>query len=231
MLRRENYDEYSNLIEVIRNGRKVSGDAPADDPEWRRQFTFAMHERSAPRASKVARHILKKKAGRLLDLGCGPGSYAAAILKRDKMAEATLLDRSAALEVAAELWQDTPLWKRIQTVPGDLFKTPFGQGYDTVLFSNILHIYNDRQNRTLLKKIHKALNPGGRVVLVDYFLTEDRTGPYQASLFSLTMLLFTETGRTYTWKETEALLQQTGYSRLRRIALKDDSGLLIGHKA
>jgi len=230
MLRKENYEEFGRLIQVIRKGRRFSGKHGPDNAKWRRLFTHGMHERSESRARRVARHVTKKKVGRLLDLGAGPGSYSAAILKQDKTARATLIDRRAALGVAKEIWGNTALWKRIDPYPGDLFTTPFGAGYDTILFSNILHIYNPAENLRLLKKMRRALNPGGRVVLVDFFLNEKRTEPYFASLFSLTMLLFTETGKTYTWRETERLMRQAGLRKLERIALPDDSGLLMGYK-
>ena len=230
MLRKENYEEYGHLIQVLKRGRKFSGKHGPDNPRWRRLFTYAMHERSESRAHHVARHVARRKVGALLDLGAGPGSYSAAILKKDRSAQATLLDRRAALNVAREIWGKSALWKRMHPLPGDLFETPFGEGYRTVLFSNILHIYNPAENLRLLRKIHRALVPGGRVILVDFFLNEKRTAPYQASLFSLTMLLFTETGKTYTWKETQGLMKRAGFTRFERIPLPDDSGLLIGHK-
>ncbi len=230
MLRQEDYEEYGHLLQVIRKGRGFEGEHEADDPERRRLFTHAMHERSETRSKRVASHLTQSKVGRLLDLGCGPGSYSMEILKQNRSARATLLDRASALSVAEEIWEKNAVWKRTETLPGDLFDTHYGEGYDTILFSNILHIYSPQENKMLLRKILRALNPGGRVVLLDYFLNDDRTQPYQASMFSLTMLLFTETGKTYTWKETETLLRQTGFSKLKRISLEDDSGLLVGIK-
>lgn len=230
MLRQENYEEYGNLIRVIKKGRNFTGKHQPDNPKRRALFTHAMHERSLSRAGVVAEKVCRKPVGKLLDLGAGPGTYSACILKRDKEASAVLLDRASALKTAKEIWGGKPVWKRIDTRPGDLFDTDFGTGFDTVLFSNILHIYNPAENLKLLRKMHRALNPGGRLVLLDYFLKDDRTQPLQASMFSLTMLLFTETGKTYTWKETEELLKKAGFSKPQRIPLPDDSGLLTGCK-
>ncbi len=230
MLRSEDNEEYGRLMHVIRKGRQFTGKHEADDPKRRKLFTHAMHERSQTRAKKVAEYIASETVGRVLDLGSGPGSYTAEILKKDKKARGALLDRKSALGVAKDIWGNTPMWKRIETMTGDLFDTNYGEGFDTILFSNILHIYSPEENTLLLKKMQKALNPGGRVVLLDYFLNDSRTGPQQASMFSLTMLLFTETGKTYTWKETESLLKKAGFNKLKRILLEDDSGLLVGVK-
>lgn len=230
MLRQENYEEYGHLLDVIRNGRQFGGKHEADDPERRELFTYAMHERSESRAKQVAAHVAKQPVGRLLDLGSGPGSYSAEILKRDKKATGTLLDRESALKTGRKIWGKSSVWQRIETRPGDLFDTDYGNGFDTILFSNILHIYNPDENAALLEKMNHALNPGGRVVLLDYFLNDARTKPHHASMFSLTMLLFTETGKTYTWKETETLLRSAGFHKLNRVPLEDDSGLLTGIK-
>jgi hypothetical protein len=51
----------------------------------------------------------------------------------------------------------------------------------------------------------------GAVALVDALCAMDmliKTQPYDAVLFSLTMLMFTATGRTYRFNETETLLRK-----------------------
>ncbi|CAI2718319.1 methyltransferase [Nitrospina watsonii] len=230
-LKLEKNNEWTQLIGTIRNGRDLSAFEGDDDPAFRHCFSYAMHERSEPYADQIAALLAKKKSiGRFLDLGGGPGSYCAAVLRKDKKAEATLLDRDAACNVARALFSGEKFYNRFHFKPGDLFDSEYGNGFDTVLFSNILHIYNPAENRQLLKKIHKALAPGGRLALVDFFLNEDRTAPYEAALFSLTMLLFTATGKTYTFKETEALLNKAGFGKITTHKLNEGSHVLVAHK-
>jgi len=226
-LKLEKNDEWSRLIDIIRNGRDLSEFEGEDDPEFRDPFTYAMHERSGPFASKIADIITRKPAGRFLDLGSGPGTYSAAVLRKDKKAQATLLDRSAALKVAQELHSKSSFWSRMELKPGDLFNTSFGDGFDTVFYSNILHIYNPKENKQLFLKMKKAMIKGGRLVLVDFFHTRDATHPYEAALFGLTMLMFTATGKTYSYDETEKLLSQTGFHAFRRIPLGEGNGMLV----
>jgi ubiquinone/menaquinone biosynthesis C-methylase UbiE len=229
-LKLEKNDEWARLIDTIRNGRDLSEFEGEDEPEFRDCFSHAMHERSEPFANKIAEIITRKPAGRFLDLGCGPGTYSAAVLRKDKKARATLLDRSSALKVAKELHSKLSLWSRMELNPGDLFETPFGEDYDTVFYSNILHIYNSQENKQLFLKMKKALNRGGRLVLVDFFHTRDATQPYEAALFGVSMLLFTATGKTYSYEETEKLLSQTGFHKFRRISLGEGTGMLVAFK-
>ena len=229
-LKTENNDEWVRLVNVIRKGRGVSGFDKSDNSSHRDCFTHAMHERSGPFAKKIAGIITQKPVGRLLDLGCGPGTYSAAILKMDKKASATLVDRPAALKVAQKLHGDASLWKRVKRIKGDLFSTSYGDSHDTVFYSNILHIYNPSQNKELFRKIKKAMVKGGRFILVDYFHTKDATQPYEAALFGVTMQMFTETGKTYSYDETEKMLSQTGFHKIRRQSLGEGAGMMTAFK-
>ncbi|MBI4389843.1 MAG: methyltransferase domain-containing protein [Nitrospinae bacterium] len=230
MLRKENRKEWEHLLGAVRDGRDLSQYQGPDDPEFRWLFTHAMHERSDRFAPKIAAITARKRVGRLLDLGGGPGSYSAAILKKDKKATAVLLDRPATLEVSREILRGMKLLGRFQFIEGDMFQVPFGEDYDTVLFSNVLHIYDEDQNKTLFEKINRSLNKGGRVIVVDFFLDDSRTKPYEAALFGVTMLLYTATGKTYTFKETEALLRDTGFKSLQRFPLGNGAALIQAAK-
>ncbi len=224
-LRKENRDEWSNLINIIRDGRNST--RPEDnDPEFRKPFSHAMHERSRKYSKPLAEFIARKPVGKLIDIGAGPGSYSFEILKIDKLAQAALIDRPASLEVANELIKNTSIKKRISFVKGDIFKVEFEKDTDTALYSNILHIYNVSENQKLIKKIYTSLKRGGRLIIVDLFLHKNRIKPYDAALFSLTMLMFTATGKTYTFEETEILLKRCGFGNFKRFDLGEGSSVI-----
>ncbi|HIB42861.1 MAG TPA: hypothetical protein EYO37_02605 [Nitrospina sp.] len=63
-------------------------------------------------------------------------------------------------------------------------------------------------------------------MLADLFLKNNRTEPLDASLFSLTMLLFAATGRTYTFEETEKLLKKNGFGKFTRFELGQGSSVI-----
>jgi ubiquinone/menaquinone biosynthesis C-methylase UbiE len=224
-LRKENRDEWSKLINIIKKGRNLS-EFDNDNPSFRKPFTYAMHERSSIYSKQLAQFITQKPVGKLIDIGGGPGSYSAEILKIDKLATAVLIDREASIKVAKSILMNSAVIKRLSFIAGDIFKVSFGGNIDTILYSNILHIYNNSENKRLLKKINKSLKPGGRLIIVDYFLKNNRIEPFEAALFSITMLLFTASGKTYTFKETESLLKESGFKQFKRYELGHGSSVL-----
>ena len=71
---------------------------------------------------------------------------------------------------------------------------------------------------------------GVGLIIVDLFLNTDLTQPYNDALFSLTILMFTATGRTYSFKETETLLRKVGFGKLKRFDLDRGSSVIEAEK-
>ena len=136
------------------------------------------------------------------------------------------MDRSVAIRVANKIHKNNSVYKRLKFISGDLFDDDFGSDYDTVLLSNIIHIYSPRENKTLFKKIYKALNEGGRFVLYDFFLKDNKIEPYDAALFAITMLLYTKTGNSYTFSEVESLLKNEGFKYIKRSKVGHGSSII-----
>jgi acetylserotonin N-methyltransferase len=82
--------------------------------------------------------------------------------------------------------------------------------------------------RHLLGVIHRALPPGGGLLIAEKLLDDDRAGPRWAQLQSLNMLVCAE-GKERTFAEYEALLREAGFARIeaRRTAAPLDAVLAV----
>ena len=49
--------------------------------------------------------------------------------------------------------------------PGSAFETDFGDAYDYVLLTNILHHFDEAECETLLRRVNAALKPGSKIYL------------------------------------------------------------------
>lgn len=233
---KNHWDDFAQLTDSVRTGRPIDADQP-DTPAWRRRFTWAMHHRSREQAKRIARIVKLGKARTLLDLGGGPGTYAMAFLAENPHLQATVADRPAALQIARKIAATQPARARLSFVPLDFMAEPLPGLYDVVWLSNVIHIYSPAQNLALLRKIRKALKPGGCLLIQDAFLT-DRAGlyPIDTTAFALIMLLFTETGNTYAARDVMGWLRGAGYGRVRMLreigSRKDgENGIIEGKRA
>jgi SAM-dependent methyltransferase len=230
-LLKDQWSDWSCLTDQVRSGLPVDHGKP-EPAGYRERFTWAMHHRSVDVAARVAAQVSLRNVRSLLDLGGGPGTYALAFLKKNPALKATVCDRPAALDVAREVAATEKAGKRLSYLAVDFMNEQVPGRYDLIWYSNVLHIYSAQENQALFGRLRQALNPGGRLIIQDAFL-HDKEGlyPADASLFAVTMLLFTEQGNTYSIHETSSWLRQAGYSKVKPLKMKRgtedwDGGLL-----
>lgn len=221
---KNHWSDWIRLPESIRSGLPIDHDVP-DSQDFRRQFTWAMHHRTLELASEIASHVRFGRARTLLDLGGGPGTYALAFLAKNAKLRATVCDREAAIEVAKEIAASYSAGRRLSYLPLDFTHEPIPGTYDVIWYSNVLHIYSPEDNQAIFRRVLAALAPGGRFIIQDAFL-HDRQGlyPLEASLFAVSMLLFTEGGNTYSVAETAKWLKDAGFVGIRLCPLKKGIG-------
>jgi len=222
----QHWEDWMGLTQAIKKGRGAASPQAPDDPVFRRRFAKALHERSFYITPKLIRHIHLGKAKSLLDLGGGAGSYAFALIRKTPGLHATIFDRPAAVKVARAEAKRVGLSKRVTVVGGDLFTHDYGGPYDVVFYSNVIHIYGPKENLQILKKVRRSLRPGGKLIIVEYFLEPDRAHPPDVSSFALMMYLFTESGRCYTWEELTRWLKPMGFSHFHRTRVTKKIGIL-----
>ena len=212
--------DWGRLLESVKTGLPLDHDEP-EEPDYRRRFTWAMHHRTLETAPKIAAQINLRGMQTLLDLGGGPGTYAMAFLAKNPTLRATVCDRPAALVVAKEIASTHKAGARLSYLPLDVMVEDIPGTYDVIWYSNVLHIYSPTDNQSLFRRALASLNPGGRLLIQDAFL-HDRDGlfPEEASLFAVSMLLFTEKGNTYSAAETCAWLTDAGFERIKVLRMK-----------
>lgn len=214
------WNDWARLTESVRTGEPLDKD-DQETPAYRRRFTWAMHHRSLEIAPRIAARVSMRGAKTLLDLGGGPGTYAQAFLAKNPSLRATVCDRPAALEVAREIAATHRSGSRLSYLPLDFVTEDIPGSFDVIWYSNVLHIYSPDQNRAVFHRAKAALRPGGRIIIQDALL-HDREGlfPEEASLFAVSMLLFTERGNTYSVAETASWLREAGFGPVRLLKMK-----------
>ena len=221
---------WGNLEETIRTG---SADLATDLPsrnqrEYNQIYIRAMDNIGRERAERVAGKLDLGNARKMLDIAGGAATYSIAFAKENPKLTSVVLDLPFPLEVAYENIEKNGLQDRIFTREGSFWEAEYEPEFDLVLLSQIVHHLSYSQGVELIKRSVGALAPGGRMVIHDSILSEDRTSPYFAALFSADMLAITERGQCYTFNEVRAWMESAGLVNIRRIELDGESEMIEG---
>ena len=223
---------WSALTETVRSG------APPPRPsvgergdEWLRPFIAAMHWRARWSAPAVVGELDLTGVSRVLDVGGGSGAFAMAFVKAGAGISAVVFDLPAVVPLARGHIQTEGFMARIDTVAGDYLTDELPGGFDLVFLSAVVHSNSAAENERLIRNAAGAASRGGRVVVQDWLMSEDRTSPPAGALFALNMLVGTEAGDTYTEAEVRGWMEQAGLGPLESRHLRGGGGgLLIGWK-
>jgi SAM-dependent methyltransferase len=210
----ENLRAWTTLADPLRTGQPVSragaGDGDEDDASRREhiaRFMAGMAAAPGERVSRLVDGVLARRpdAATLLDLGGGPGHIARLFVERGL--DVVLVDRPEVVDFVRDEYALDRV-AGLRTVGADLLEDALPSGpFDVVLLSNILHMLSPDRCVALLGKARAALAPGGVVAIADFV----RGRSPRAARFALVMLLRTEGGNTYTFREHEAWLARTGF--------------------
>jgi hypothetical protein len=148
----------------------------------------------------------------IVDVGGATGNMLAAILTRHAGPRGVLFDLPHVVANAPALLKERGVSDRVTIESGDFFKTvPFGG--DAYLLSHIIHDWEEDQCLTILKHIRKAMNPNGRLLIVEMVLPEGDT-PHPGKMLDMIMLLVSG-GRERTQGEYGLLLSKGGFKLTR----------------
>lgn len=210
------WDIWGRLSQAVRTGKPVrTPDMYQTNKEETECFIMAMHHLVSARgdAGLLADRLNLEGVRSILDIGSGPGTYPIAICRKYPRISATIFDLPGTLEITKTVLMKEGLDHRINLIAGDYNQDALPHGFDMVFLSNIIHGEDEDANRTLIKKIYRALNPDGRIVIKDHIMDESLTKPACGAIFSINMLLTTK-GRDYGFHEIRDWLAGTGFTEV-----------------
>jgi SAM-dependent methyltransferase len=210
---------FTGLPDIIRTGERGAAPKPPEAfiSRWHENWIWAMHGNAANGVAQwVARQLDLSDRSLLLDVGGGPGTYSIALCQRFTNLRAVVWDVSQTIAIAEQVIERFHMKDRIAVQGGDWNRDEFGEGYDCLLMSNILHGPGS-QAETRLEQGMRALVPGGLLIAHDFLLNNDRSGPLPAALFNLMI-------GAYTVNELIAVIRSVGFADASLIAYNGQRG-------
>lgn len=157
----------------------------------------------------------------IVDIGGGRGGLMAALLGASPEIRGTLFDRPEVLAESRPVLEAAGVEERCEVTGGD-FLRGVPDGGDLYIVKRILVDQPDGSARALLRNIHAAMAPGGRVLIADPH-TDSTYGKY-LDMF----MLMTFGGQLRTVAEIEALFRETGFELTRTIDTDSQIRLVEG---
>lgn len=227
----DQWKRWSELTEAVRSGK------PASLPRAPQELLaaeLALHHLQVGIADAIAAALPLGGKRRILDLGGAPGTIVAALLRRDPGATATIVDLSLALDVAKKvLPKEWVKDGRVKLRAGNLLEDTPPVGFELVLLSDVLRLFDPAEARRVLLRARESLVPGGELAVRDCWLDPERTAPGGAALESVNLLVNTAGGRVHTRAEALGWIAALGLEdpRFGRVEGDADHEILLARRA
>jgi len=206
---------------------------PARDPElFIRNFHRSLGTRGLEIIRKLIDDISLPPGAKLLDVGGGFGDLCRPFLERDPQATTCLFDSPATTALAEKHIRDLGLGGRLKTIGGDFIADPIPGGFDLIILSSILHIYDETTNLALLRKLGGSAAPSGQILIREIAITDTADGPLSGLEFALNMAVNTAAGDAYPSARVRQWLEQSGWRDVYELDAGDEATYaLLGRKA
>lgn len=226
------YESWGTLTQAVQKGGSIlKGGSSTWDENKKEAFISAMHWRAKRQAPEVAAVLDLKGVKKVLDVGGGSGIFSMAMVRKENGLSATVFDLSDIVPITARYIEQEGFSGRIDTVPGNYETDPLPAGYDLVYLSAIIHSNSPEKNEELVRKCAESCTKGGRVVVQDFIMEENRIEPVMGAQFALNMLVNTEKGDTFTESEIISWMEKAELDGIKRVNTSFGADMIIGVKA
>lgn len=222
---------WAQLARVVRDGKHTipTGSIRGDAGD-QQSFIDAMHVVSRDTAPVLVTELGPPPFRHLLDIGGASGTWSIAFLNLMPGAKATLFDLPEVIPMARERLTREGMIDRFTLAAGDFNRDELPAGADLAWLGAIVHQNSRAENRALYGRIFRALAPGGRLLIRDFVMDEDRTTPPGGALFAVNMLVGTAAGGTFTLTEYCEDLERAGFHDVTAVVRDDTMNSVVQAK-
>ncbi|WP_425406880.1 methyltransferase [Hwanghaeella sp.] len=199
------------LVDELPDGATGSYAQWFSDPEQARIYSESQHAGSLGPARGLARQIDLSEASSLLDVGGGTGAYSITLCNAFPNLKATVIDFPNVAKLGRNYVSEAGLADKIRYIDGNALETVWPKEQDAILMSYLFSGVPDTEHERLIKQAFDCLNPGGIVMIHDFVVHADRTGPKNAALWQLQHTAFTPQARSLDDEWLATRLAEAGF--------------------
>ena len=180
----------------VRGGRPLDVHGTMSNDDWG-AYQRGMRAQANLLGPLLARRVpVPAGATAMLDIGGSHGYFSVVLCRRHPGLKATVLDLPEAVEHATPLLEREGMGDRVVLRAGDAVTDDLGDAaYDLILVFSLVHHFDDKTNRLLVRRAARALRPGGYLVIGDALRPRSPgRGGQQGAFFDLYFALTSESG-------------------------------------
>ncbi len=222
------------LPDVLKTGKPAKAvNIEAEGAAFFAEFVEDLYQNGIAAATALADHLaptLPAGPTKALDIAAGSGVWTIPLAKKLPNLRVTVVDWERVIPVCRKVTAREGVGDRYDYRPGDLLSVDYGTGYHVATLGHILHSEGEDRSRKLVAKVAAALAPGGTVAIAEFVPNDDRTGPPLPLVFGVNMLLHTEAGDVFTFRQMAGWLAEAGFADVRQLDAPGPSPLILATK-
>ncbi|MDM8167698.1 methyltransferase [Roseovarius sp.] len=159
-------------------------------------YSESQHAGSLGPGRTLARKVDLSHASTLLDVGGGTGAMTISLCRAYENLQSTIIDFPNVAEIGWRFISEAGLVDRVRYIPGNAVEVQWPGQQDAILMSYLMSGVPGDSVDALLASAFDALAPGGKLLVHDFMVEEDRRGPTLAALWQLQHMAFTPDARS-----------------------------------
>lgn len=204
---------WDKLTDAIYTGATIK----AFEPDEHRDFILAMHNIAVVgRTQMFIDNVDLSGRKKLFDVGGGPGTYSIQACRRYPELRAVIFDLPETIAIAEEIIGKEKMQDRISLQEGNWDTDDFGEGNDVVLLSDVMHGPGSGAEMKL-KKAYDSMVDGGLVVIQEFLLNDEKTGPLVSALFNVMVGAYSKT-------ELISVIESAGFTNAELVVSSEELG-------
>ncbi|MEM1316112.1 MAG: methyltransferase [Pseudomonadota bacterium] len=184
------------------------------DPAEAKLYSDSQHAGSLGPARGLARLVDLSGGKKLLDVGGGTGAFAITLAKAFPDLSVAIVDFPNVAAVGRGYVEKAGLSDRIVYQEGNALEGEWPAGQDAILMSYLFSGVPGEMHEGLIDRAKAHLNPGGRLMIHDFVVNADRTGPKLAALWQLQHTAFTPKARSLDDDWLAQVLSDAGFAQV-----------------
>lgn len=181
------------------------------DPTQAALYSNAQHAGSLGPGRTIARMVDLSGARELLDVGGGTGAMTIRLLEANPDLSSTIIDFPNVSEIGWRFITEANLVDRVRYIPSNALTAEWPKQQDAILMSYLFSGIPGEEVPRLIQYAFDCMAPGGKLLVHDFMVEDDRSGPHLAALWQLQHMAFTPDAHSVTAGWVNAEMQKVGF--------------------